>query len=101
MSGPHTPGPWRASPPSSVVGIAITAQPDPKKNSELIASVRSGVANAALIEAAPDLLASLEELVGQAGTKGGVFEIHERSFEDFLVSMFCGRHRGEFKRSPP
>ena len=52
----HTPGPWRASPDSSIVGTAVLA-----KGGLVIASVlgeRDAVrSNAALIAAAPDLLA--------------------------------------------
>jgi hypothetical protein len=70
----HTPGPWKVAPYSSVVGCPITAQPDPTKNTILIAGTRSAVstddegfrseveANARLIAAAPDLLASLQNL---------------------------------------
>ena len=33
----HTPTPWKASPYSSIVGIAISAQPDPNKNTVVLA----------------------------------------------------------------
>ena len=61
----HTPGPWRASPYSSIVGIAITAP------SAHIAGVRGDVeiatANAKLIAAAPDLAMALHQIAIGAG----------------------------------
>ncbi len=62
----HTPGPWKASPYSSIVGCAVTAQPDPRANTVLVAAVRSGQANARLIAAAPKMLAALKAVVGVA-----------------------------------
>ncbi len=64
----HTPGPWRATPYSSVVGCVVTAQPDPARNSIRIAGVGGEgaasevIANARLIAAAPDMLAALQEI---------------------------------------
>lgn len=68
----HTPGPWKASPFSSVVGCAITAQPDPKQNSQLVASTYSE-ANAALIAAAPDLLEALKASLSHSHEVGMCF----------------------------
>jgi hypothetical protein len=67
MRGSFTPGPWKAAPFSSIVGWPISAQPDPKRNTVIIAGVhgffgedyRAEVeANARLIAAAPELLAA-------------------------------------------
>jgi hypothetical protein len=44
-----TPRPWRASEWSDVVGAAVTAQPDPTKNTLLVASIRYSKADADLI----------------------------------------------------
>lgn len=65
-----TPGEWKAAPFSSAVGCPITAQPDPKRNTVVLAGVHGAFrddyaaevqANAALIvalrNAAPDLIA--------------------------------------------
>lgn len=73
-----TPGEWKAAPFSSAVGCPITAQPDPKRNTVVLAGVHGAFrddyaaevqANAALIvalrNAAPDLIAKarrVEEL---------------------------------------
>lgn len=61
----HTPGPWRASPYSSIVGIAITAP------TAHVAGVRGEIgvatANAHLIAAAPELEEVLDELEGAFG----------------------------------
>lgn len=66
-----TPGPWRAAPFSSVVGCPIGAQPDPKKNTIIVAGTRSAVAqepgafraeveaNSYLIAAAPEMYEAL------------------------------------------
>lgn len=68
MPGEHTPGPWKASPFSSIVGCPISAQPDPKRNTIVIGSVHGAAAedregyraeveaNARLISAAPEML---------------------------------------------
>lgn len=72
----YTPGSWRAAPFSSVVGCPITAQPDPKKNTVIIAGVRGAFgddyraeveANARLIASAPELLEALESLMSCIG----------------------------------
>lgn len=72
MSGAFTPGPWRATAFSSVVGCPIMAQPDPKRNSVIVAGVHGAFgddyqgeveANAALIASAPELLNALERMV--------------------------------------
>lgn len=55
MSG-LTSGPWTAVPWSSVVGSGITAQPDPTKNTLLIARVMSSYDDALAMAAGPDLL---------------------------------------------
>jgi hypothetical protein len=52
----HTPGPWTASPRSSVVGQAVMA------GNVLVAAVPSGEPNALLIAASPNLLETLEAL---------------------------------------
>lgn len=57
-----TPGPWDASPWSSVVGGGVFAQPDKTENMVLLASVRSSRADAQLMAAAPDLLWALMHL---------------------------------------
>lgn len=70
-----TPGEWRATPFSSVVGCPITSQPDPKKNTVILAGVHGAFrddyraeveANAsaivALHNAAPTLLDELDRL---------------------------------------
>ncbi len=54
----HTPGPWKASPFSSVVGCPVMAQPDPKENSVLVASTYNE-ADARLVASAPELLTEL------------------------------------------
>lgn len=77
MSKPQfTPGPWKAAPYSSVVGCPISAQPDPEKNTILVAGTRSAVAetpegfraeveaNARLIAAAPEIYEALTQAVG-------------------------------------
>lgn len=62
----HTPGPWQANAYSSVVGLPVSAQPDPKENTIIICGVRgdraTAEANARVIAAAPELLAALKEL---------------------------------------
>lgn len=70
-----TPGPWRAGHFSSVVGCPVVAQPDPARNSIIVAGTRGAVAsesdafvaeivaNAHLIAAAPDLYEALEALL--------------------------------------
>ena len=82
MMTKHTPGPWNAAPFSSVVGCPIMAQPDPKKNSILVAVTQSAVAedsagfraeveaNARLITAAPDLLVAVKSALGHVEGKG-------------------------------
>jgi hypothetical protein len=55
-----TPGPWTASPFSSVVGSAITAQPNPAENQRLIAGVYSSMEDASVIAAAPLMFDVLE-----------------------------------------
>jgi hypothetical protein len=71
-----TPGPWTAAPFSSVVGCPITAQPDPKQNTIILAGVHGSFgddyraeveANAHLIAAAPALYEALERLLEHAG----------------------------------
>lgn len=52
----HTPGPWSFPPWSSVVGSGVFAQPDPGRNTKMLAQVRSSVADARLMAAAPDML---------------------------------------------
>ena len=68
----YTPGPWKAAPFSSVVGCPITAQPDPKQNTIVVAGTRGAFgedyrgeieANARLIASAPELLAALEGML--------------------------------------
>jgi hypothetical protein len=68
----HTPGPWRASPFSSVVGCAITAQPDPKKNTQMVASTYTE-ADARLIAAAPDLLAAIRAILLDVDGANSIF----------------------------
>lgn len=53
----HTPGPWVATPHSSVVGRAVMVGP------LLVAAVPSGEANASLIAAAPLMFAALLDCV--------------------------------------
>lgn len=60
----HTPGRWRATPYSSVIGAGVMVQPDPARNSWVLAMVQGqsgpeAEANARLIAAAPDMLAAL------------------------------------------
>ena len=68
----YTPGPWKAAPFSSVVGCPITAQPDPKQNTIVVAGTRGAFgedyrgeieANARLIASAPELLEALQFMV--------------------------------------
>lgn len=61
----HTKGPWEASPFSSVVGIAITAQPDPKLNRVMVAKVFTE-ADARLVEASPDGYAAAKDMLESA-----------------------------------
>ncbi len=61
----HTPGPWDASPWSSVVGGGVFAQPDKTKNQVLIAQVRSAHADTLLMAAAPALLAACEAMLAE------------------------------------
>jgi hypothetical protein len=68
MAAKHTPGPWKAAPYSSVVGCPVSAQPDKRKNTFVVAGVHGAAAeddderrleveaNARLIAAAPELL---------------------------------------------
>lgn len=62
----HTPGPWTANRYSSVVGLPVSAQPDPKQNTIIICGVRgdreTAEANAHLIAASPDMLTELQRL---------------------------------------
>lgn len=76
----HTPGPWRATNFSSVVGCPITAQPDKTKNTVVIAGVHGAAgddyraeveANARLIAAAPDMAEALRKAAAQ-------FRLYER-----------------------
>ena len=60
----HTPGPWRATPHSSIVGTGIVA------NRGIVVASVLGVpevcqANAHLIASAPDLLAALKDLLDE------------------------------------
>jgi len=65
----HTPGPWYASPYSSIVGIAISGA------SGVIAGIRgdrpAAEANARLIAVAPDLLALAKQYASECGDCGG------------------------------
>lgn len=65
----YTPGPWRASPYSSIVGIAISAP------GSVIAGVRgdqpTAEANARLIAAAPSLLALAHQYAEECGDCAG------------------------------
>lgn len=74
--GRHTPGPWRATKFSSVVGCPITAQPDKSQNTVVIAGVHGAFgddyraeveANALLIAAAPELLRCLRNMLSALG----------------------------------
>lgn len=69
MSAQHTPGPWYASPYSSIVGIAISGA------CGVIAGVRgdklTAEANARLIASAPDLLALAHKYASECGECGG------------------------------
>jgi hypothetical protein len=64
-----TPRPWRASEWSDVVGAAVTAQPDPTKNTLLVASIRYSKADADLIVHAVNahhaLVEALRDLIYQ------------------------------------
>lgn len=77
----HTPLPWKAGPYSSIVGIAISAQPDPNKNRVVVAGttgafsddhkgeheanaaliVRAVNSHEALVKAVSDMLEMIEE----------------------------------------
>jgi hypothetical protein len=65
----HTPGPWKLSPYSSIVGIAISG------GGFVIAGVRGGrefsEANARLIAAAPELLALAHRYAKECGECAG------------------------------
>lgn len=69
MSAQHTPGPWRATPYSSIVGIAISG------GGFVIAGVRSdrptAEANAHLIVAAPTMLAKLRQIADECANCQG------------------------------
>lgn len=65
----HTPGPWTAGPASSIVGQAVMA------GIVMVAAVPSGEANAALIAAAPDLLAACKALLSHPAMKASPFAI--------------------------
>lgn len=69
MSAKHTPGPWRATPYSSIVGIAISSP------ASVVAGVRgdqvTAEANARLIAAAPNLLALAHQYASECGECAG------------------------------
>lgn len=74
-----TAGPWFASPFSSVVGVAITAQPDPKQNTVVVATAFTE-ADGALVAAAPALLDALEKMLPileRAGRHYGLRDLDE------------------------
>jgi hypothetical protein len=82
----HTPTPWRAGSYSSIVGVPIMAQPDPKQNTIIVAGTRSAAAttpdgfraeveaNAAFIvravNAHDDLVKALRELIESMPAEG-------------------------------
>jgi hypothetical protein len=96
----HTPTPWSFGGYSSYMGVQIMAQPDPKKNTIIIASTRSAQAeepkafreeveaNAAhivhCVNAYPDLVEALKEIAGsqyQTAIAGEVISVefdHQR-----------------------
>lgn len=83
----HTPGPWTAAPFSSVVGVAITAQPDKAKNTMLVASTFTKD-DGRLIAAAPELLEILKDLVAASGPATIPLESARavRQFSKFLAA---------------
>lgn len=70
MIAKHTSGPWKATPYSSIVGIAISGA------GYVIAGVRGdrefSEANARLIAAAPDLLALAHQYASECGDCAGM-----------------------------
>ena len=87
----HTPTPWSFGGYSSYMGVQIMAQPDPKKNTIIIASARSAQAeepkafreeveaNAAhivhCVNTYPDLVKALEKAVDEYGKPGGPWNV--------------------------
>lgn len=103
MSG-HTKGPWLASPYSSVVGVVVTAQPDPTRNSVRIAGVGDAetrdevIANGALIAAAPDLLDALMAL--NAAFRGVPFKASPEQMPA-LKAASVKAHAAVVRATPP
>ena len=69
MSAKYTPGPWHATPYSSIVGIAISGP------ASVVAGVRgdqvTAEANARLIASVPDLLALAHQYASECGDCAG------------------------------
>lgn len=69
MTGGWTKGPWKASKFSSVVGCAISTQPDPKKNTVIIAGVHGSFGDdyRAEVEANAALIAEAGTVANETG----------------------------------
>ena len=88
----HTPGSWRVGD----AGLTVFGPPNGQPSPETIATVRSR-ANAALIAAAPDLLAALEDLRKKlrAHVKLDVRKHYSLMVADAAASSAIHQARGE------